>query len=103
MMRWLLERVEQNPSTVFSERELTDLFGEEFEVLRSRGWLERLEPLKDGHYVTYGLASARVIVIDGDTIEAIDEDGDLEDDPVPLTLADLEQWRLDVVAYGTSL
>jgi hypothetical protein len=99
MIPWLLARLDLNPHAVFSEKELTERFAEEFREARWECLVRRVAgppgPGSVGGY-PHPLGNTYVMVpLPEGGYEAFDDE-DVEADPVKLTAADLVRWTLDL-------
>jgi hypothetical protein len=91
----MLARLEKDPGAVFYERELLEWFPLEFEQAKGEGLLRGVPANLEGGSYSFGLSRPYTVVTEGDRIEAFDDE-DPEADPIPLTMADLVRWSLDM-------
>ena len=100
----MLGRLEQNPHSVFTERELTGGFPQEFEEVKRERLIRRVtSPPVIGSTGAYPHPSGRtyvVVPVEGG-YEAFDDE-DPEVDPVMVDIVDLVKWTVDlgVLAQG---
>lgn len=96
MILQLLRATEQDPAVVFTESELRKLDPLEFERLRVRGLLTRLDLV--GDLVARVVGDRLVVLIEGQdgTWEALDTE-DPDEAPVALPPDDVYLWRLDLL------
>ncbi len=105
MIPWMLARLEQNPHTAFTEKELKEAFPEEFQQARQQRLVRRVSvPPSPGALGTYRHPSGHtwLVASTADGYEAFDGE-DSEADPVTVSVDDLVLWSIDLEIFAIKL
>ncbi len=102
MIRCMLTRLEQLPSTLFSEHELRTRFPTEFDECRRVGLIRRL-PLPSGVGAFSTSTGQRYVAIPEDNGYAAFDEDDVESPPNDVGPEALAQWRLDLDAVAVTV
>lgn len=100
MIGWMLERLSQNPSALFSERELFERDADVFAEYAAAGLLRRLPLDYTRPAVRHEGRALRIVSGPTDPfIEVIDEE-DIDFDSIRVGLEDVSRWELDIAAWA---